>query len=1054
MKIATRGLMGLVLITLILGSNGLIAQELSGSIRGVVKDETGGVLPGAIITIVNPDKNSRVEVQTNETGSYLVPNLSPGGYYQVTVDVPGFEAQIKPNLSVSLGQTTIVDFTLKVGSVSFAVVVTEKTPVLETTKGEISFLLDKHTVENLPLGRNVHDAVFLTPGIAPTGSDSFANGSGFSSNGQRGRSNNFVLDGQNNNDPTVTGPLLSLRNPEIIEEVQVVTSSYKAEYGRNMGSVVNVVTRGGTNQFHADANYFYVGSTFSSLNNLEKNAGFTKKPWFLQHQYGLTVDGPIKKDKLFFLGYFQREQFKGLTVSPTYIAPTAAGQQTLLALRQQGLVSPDTTDLLLKTLAPANGAVLGFLPIGLGRPAIELGELTGTTPQQVKINNYGGRLDFPKDNRNSFFGRLFVQNSASPRNGSVIPQGSGYAVSSGSHTGGVAWDRLISTHAFNRLHFLIGKFDANFNAEKDHPFSNLPEIIMFTGFSSPIFFGVPSSFPQGRQINTYQIQDQLSWIKGRHSFKTGVDLNIQRTTQTYLPLQRGRLLYLPAGGFTGFSNFIDNYASFGTQWFGPDTYRPNLVEQAYFLQDDWRLHPNLTVNYGLRYEHGGQPNNILAELSQGTIPRLDTDTNNFAPRFGFAWVPQFWFFKDRKTVVRGGAGLSYDPGGGFLNITLNAIHTPPIVLNGTFNVRANLRGFPTAYPTVLPLLKRLAETSDPASQFQTKIEPGFRAPKAEHFNLSIQRELPGTNVLGVTYVGARGLGLYQSLDGNPFLPETGVRLFPGQGQRRIRSNAAASTYHGLQAQWQKRFQSRFTATVSYAFSKSIDDASEIFDAASSAFAQDPFNRHLDRAPSAFDRTHVMTIYYIYQPPAISWNLKTWRLGWGLNQLTKNWQLSGITQLVSGQPFTVKNGFDANSDQPPFSSANDRPDIGNPQADYQSVALATALVGGASSTGYVDANYQPIDPAQAHFVQMLNGIGNSPRSYLRADGLTNFNFAVFRNWPVRRFTVQFQSQFFNIFNTRDYFGIPDATVGSQTFLNYGQTTFGNSRDMLFGLKVLF
>ncbi len=988
----------------------------------------------------------------------MIPNLSPGKNYEVKAEASGFETQIKTNREVSLGQMVSVDFILKITAINVAVVVTGQAPVLETSKGEISFIIDKKTLDNLPLGRNVYDVVFLEPGIAPTGSDDFSNGAGFSSNGQRGRSNNFVLDGQQNNDPTVTGPLLSLRNPEIIQEVQVITSSYKAEYGHNTGSVVNIVTRGGTNQFHGDANYFYVGSALSALNNLEKNAGFTKKPWFVQHQYGFTVDGPILKNKLFFLAYLQKEQYKGLTVSSTYVVPTTAGRQNLLDLRNRNLVSPETTDLLLRTVAPANGETLGFLPIGLGRPAIELGELTGTVPNLVGFNNYGGRLDFQMDYRNSFSGKFLVQDSDSPYNGSVIPQGSGYSAFSISRTGGAVWDRIISPQVYNRLNFLIGRFVADFGPEKDQPFGDLPEIIMASGFSTPLFFGLPSSFPQTRQINTYQLQDQFTWIKGRHSFKTGAELNIQRTIQKFLPLERGRFVYLPTAGFSGFTNFIDNYASFGTQWFGPSTFYPNLAEQAYFFQDDWRLRPNLTVNYGLRYENGGQPNNILHELSEGILPRLGTDSNNFAPRFGFAWVPNFWFFKDGKTVIRGGAGLSYDPGGGFLNIALNAIHTPPIVLNGTFNVSPSLRGFPGAYPGALPLLKRLAQSSDQARQFQTKIEQGFRSPKAEHYSFGIQRELPAASVLEIMYVGSRGLGLYQSLDGNPFLPKVGTRLYPDQGQRRIRSNAAASTYHALQVQWRKRFQNRFTSAISYTFSKSMDDASEIFDAASSSFAQDPFNRHLDRAPSAFDRTQVLAIHYIYQPSAVYWPWSFKALRWGVDQLTKNWQVSGIVNLISGQPFTVRNGFDSNLDLPPFSSSNDRPHLSNPAVDPRIVALSNVLMGSSSPTGYVDVDDNPIDPSKAHFTQVVTGIGNSARSSLRADGLTNFNLAVFRSWHLNRFkrewTIQLQSQFANLFNTRDYGGFPDATISSRTFLNYGETTLGNSRDILLGLKFFF
>lgn len=1042
---------------LICNNLNLKAQELSGRISGIVKDESGLSVPNATITITNANRGYSLQVQSNETGHYLAPNLSPSDNYTVKIEVVGFETQIKTQLDVHLGQTTVSDFVLKIAAINIEVSVIEKTPVLETSKGEVSFLIDRKTLENLPLGRNVYDVVFLEPGIAPTGSDDFSNGNGFSSNGQRGRSNNFVLDGQQNNDPSVTGPMLSLRNPEIIQEVQVITNSYKAEYGRNMGSVINIVTRGGNNEYHGTANYDYVGSPLSAMNNLEKNAGLKEKPEFTQHQYGLVIDGPIKKNKLFFLSYFQKEQFKGLNVSPTYVVPTAFGQQALRELRNRGLVNSLTTDLLLNTLAPANGDVLGSLPIGLGRPPIELGLLTGTAPNLVRLDNYGGRIDFQKDQRNTFFGKFMVQNSESPHNGNILPRGSGYAVNSASKNGGVVWDKAVSVRSFNRLQFLIGQFKANFGPEKDQTFGNMPEIILFSGFGSPLFFGVPTSFPQNRQINTYQIQEQFTWLHGHHSYKAGAELNVQRTTQSFLPLQRGRLLYLPAGGFSGFSNFIDNYASFGSQWFGPNTYYPNLLEQAYFFQDDWRTRPNFIVNYGLRYENGGQPNNILHELSNGVIPRLDTDSNNLAPRFGFAWVPRLWFLKDDKTVIRGGAGLSYDPGGGFLNITLNAIHTPPIVRNGTFNVSSKLRGFPNSYPNVLPIMKNLAENSDIATQFQTSIEPGFRSPKAEHYSFGIQRELPAANVLQVMYVGSRGIGLYQSLDGNPFLLETEARLFPYLGQRRIRSNASASTYHSLQIQWQKRFQNRLAATASYSFSKSIDDASEIFDAASSAFAQDPFNRRLDRGLSAFHRSQILSIHYIYQPSTVNWHWNK-TVGWGIRQLTKDWQVSGITSISSGQPFTVRNGFDSNGDQPPFSSANDRPNLSNPNADEKSVAISTALVGGNSQTGYIDADHNPVDPSKVRFVQVLDGIGNAPRSTLFADGLTNFNLAVFRNWQVRSlnrdWTIQFQSQFANLFNTRDYGGFPDANISSRTFLNYGQTTLGNSRDILLGLKIIF
>jgi hypothetical protein len=606
-------------------------------------------------------------------------------------------------------------------------------------------------------------------------------------------------------------------------------------------------------------------------------------------------------------------------------------------------------------------------------------------------------------------------------------------------------------------------------------------------------FGTPTGIPQGRFHNTFQYQDSVSWIKGNHSFKFGTDL-ARILVEDGIPFNsRGTLAYASSAGFSGLANFIDDFGGSGGSaaiTFGNPIINPRYFFQNYFVQDTWKLRPNFTVTYGLRYENAGTPGNSVpfpavdpvlgaADPNFFTTPiKQKNDNNNFAPRVSFAYSPNFWnsVLGNNKTVLRAGFGMFYD--NLFTNIVDNTASTTPNAISASLvsgGAGRGIAGLSGQFASLAPVI-------NPKSTVNS-IVSNLVAPVTYQWNFDIERELPGSFVLTTAYVGTRGVRLFENDQFNPGIGQftaTGalIRQVPTRGSWTIRDNSGDSIYHGLDVKLDRRFRHGLLFRTSYTFSKLIDDGSEVF--TTTGTSSFPANltlgqRGVDRGLSAFDHRHRIVFLYVYDIPRLKTADSNFAVK-ALGAIVNGWQTSGSFAYQSGAPETVTDGFDANGD----GQANDRPILANPAAPLTSFAIDDNNIG-IGGTGTPDVLCAgaaflntplpclPVTANDVHWIIPANGVGNVGRNTQIAPGRQDTTFAVQRsiNLYSERHQLIFRTEMLNPFNhpntgnaNFNLLGI-QADPGTGAVLDESQQTFGNypvtvsgSRTIRFWLKYQF
>lgn len=1057
------------------------AQSTTGTISGTVTDEREAVLPNATVTARNVETNTARTAATDAEGRFRFANL-PVGDYQVTIEAGGFAKYVRTGITLVLNQEAVIEVPMKLSSVSEVVTVTENASLLNTSNAEVGVRFDSKRISELPLAtnRNVFNVALSAAGVSQLGSGQtgFANGLSFSSNGGRVRSNNFMVDGQDINDPSVTGGQQPLNNPDIIQEVRLVTNQFAAEYGRNSGSVINMITKTGTNQYHGSLFWFHNSNPLNSLSNLDKGAGRTEAPWRIENQFGGTFGGPVKlprfgeggpaiydgKDKTWFFGSLQRWSDRrlgsGFTLSG---APTEQGRQILQAAAGN---RPQVAALL--RFVPAaqapNGTSKSFTANGQNY-TVPLGDLTGSTTITYDDWQWSGRVDHQLTANHRLSGRYLYDDGLSEGvNSQVTPPGLTTVVPSRSQSANVSLTSVLSNRWVNDLRLAWSRFGSETTAA-DPSSESIPSIeiaelgmVGFNAAASRTAIGLAVNLPQFRYNNTYQIQDNVSFTSGSHALKFGVDLRRTQVKSFFVPTIRGRLAY------PTLQNFIDDNALTSSMVNRPlpggqEIQYYDYYDQYFFVQDEWRVRPTFTLSYGLRYELPGNSIDDLVPVNDRIVaaaggderyrffPVPKRDTNNFQPRFGFNWSPRTsgGFFNrltgGDRLVVRGGYARTNDAS--FLNLNLNIASAFPFIAAITLPAANAFANIPTAQITGL----------NPNTLARTIVGDDFRAPAADQFTLEVQRELARDVLLRVGYVGTKGAGLFQTLDGNPRLPTTAAfsstaplgspanpcRVDCSRGVIRLRANAASSIYHSMQVSLDKRLSRNFSAGVHYTWSAFIDTASEVFNPSTGeiAVAQDSYNIRADRARSTYDRPHRFTTNAVYELPFFR------EQQGALGRLLGGFQVTAFLTLQSGAPFTPLNGSD------PTGALNGidglvgnsiRPNL-NTTLDVSRMSIIELLQAGGASL------FSPL-PASGQRV------GNAGRNILRADGINNIDLGIFKNTRIREgHVLQLRADFFNMTNTRN-FGIPNAAVNSgRNFLNQWATDGGNRR-VIVGLRYTF
>lgn len=1001
------------------------AQSSKGVVVGTIVDPTGAVVTGASVKVTNTATNVTRETVSLTEGSYRLDAVDPGTY-KIEIGASGFKVVTRDQVIVAAGQTTEISFKLEVGSASEVVNVTSDTAInLQTQDGARINTITARQITDLPVPTlNPVDLVFTLPGVVNPGvlSSGFVQGTEFSVNGLRPRANSSLLDGTENNDISINGQayIPSLRDG--YQEVSVLGGDYSAEYGRGGGAVVNLITKSGVNQFHGSAYDIIAPSALFSLTNGQKNnEGRTSVPVSIQNQYGFSLGGPIKRDKLFFFGTFQVSPFRTNGAAASAVVPTQQGYDLLRSLFPQGRSA--NLDRYLSIVGNLRGTTNPVsVELGGGRPAIPFATATSSNVSQP-LNDYQWltRVDWTPSTKNAFSFRYVFDDSTLVNQIPSAFEGYGIDVPGRSQNFYFSHTRNFSPTLTNEFRFSYGRFAALFQASNP-AVALVGPIFSFAGTTIDDV-GLDPTFPQGRFLNNYQFQDTVTHIRGNHTIRAGVDL-VRQLSKELVPFNnRGTLTFSPGGGFPTFGNFVDAFSgtqgTFGDKVFGSPVVYPNRFQQAYFVNDAWRVRPNLTLNLGLRYENYGTPQNVLPfpafpglDAPLSTRVEQKADNNNFAPRFSFAYTPHWgnrFFGGQDKTVIRGGYQISYDVF--FDNILTNTGASSPNVLRTTtLGTSAGGRGFAGAGVNSLPT----TGTLDPTARVDT-IDPNLVNPLTHIWNLGIQREVPGNLVVDVAYVGSRGTRLFLNREVNFGIND--VRPAANRGLIAMRTNSGDSNYHSLQTRVERGLSKGKLFRFAYTYSKAIDNVnSEVYvTSGGSSRASDPLNLRTDRSVASFDIPHRLVWSFI-------WDMPGPKKGW-MGHALGGWSLTGIYNLQSGAVETpYVGGIDLNGD---LNSFNDRPSINNLNAPRNSVAIANstgfcnALI---SQPGYCDANGFPIQLANAYYlVDPAVRTNLAGRNTLRANWTNRADASLTKSirMPFEGHRLEMRFEFFNIFNHPNY-----------------------------------
>jgi hypothetical protein len=719
-------MLGVVLVLPVIAQ----AQMTRGGVNGTVRDTSGGIVPGATVTVLNVQTNQSREAVTDGQGYFSVSALEPGTYL-VRVALPGFSTVEFKSVGVQSATDTTVDVQLKIAGVGEEVTVTAEAGAVELNKSSatIASSLNTRAVENLPLagGRNLNNLIATSPNVSSTGGQGT-----FAANGQRSRNNNYMIDGSDNNDISVTistTPLVA----EAVAEFQVITNAYSVEFGRNSGAQVNVITKSGTNRLRGDVWDYYISSDFYSLTNIEKASKLTDPARFNRHQAGVDLGGPIFKDKTFFYGLFQWDgQRPGPTPGGSARILTPAGFAALQSVPLgpgQSAASRQAVVQRISFMQDLYGQGVAFRTLqntNVNGVPIETGLTNVNIVQPSTYKSYIGRVDHRLSSSDTFtaryvytpredtdqisncaFGPLFC--------GSQALKDTNFAASN---------THIFASNLLNEFRFSLVRRNLDF------PENDTKSPTATVG-GLGITIGGASNFPQSRVSDAYQFSNTATWSRQKHSLKFGADIRYNKVDNVAAFDSKGTFT------FTSLQDYLNNFASQFQQALQTSSWKATQWQTFFYAQDDFRISPDLTVNLGLRYEGNGAPLGFFGATDTESLGAMvpgpvKADRNNWAPRAGFAYSPHGTsrLFGDGKTVLRGGFGMSYD----FLFynlLTVNASNYPRVVVPQLFNVQ-------DVYPNLLPVSGEAV--FNPLAQWVNSAEE-TQNPASRYWSFDLRREL-------------------------------------------------------------------------------------------------------------------------------------------------------------------------------------------------------------------------------------------------------------------------------------------------------------------------
>ena len=1085
--------LSLVVLFSLLTGRAALAQTASGQIDLAIVDSSGAVVPGATIRLVGSQTRSVLRSLVSDETGMAAAALLPPGSYDIEVELPGFQKLVRKSVDLRVNEVVQLRLALQPGGSSETVTVTGQAPLLAERSHDLGQVIDDKTMQALPLnGRNYLQLGNLTAGTVP---NTRSRDRSFSAFGNRGLQNAFVLDGARNQNYLrgLDNRQRDAMRPslEAISEFKVQTSNFSAEYGASAGAVVNVVTKSGTNQLHGSAFEFHRNSALDARDFFA--APGVKKPLLVQHQFGGSLGGPVVRNRAWWFAAVERTHISQETTL-TATLPTRdmkAGRFGATPVYDPTTTRREPDGSYTRDVFP-NNTIPASLIDPVGRRLVDLypdpmfsgsaRNFVRSPLESTRIGNATFRGDVHVTAHDQMFGRLsfnlasFLKYAAlpEPANNSTRRDNDSWSV-------GYGYTRTFSPKLINEVRFAWNRVmvDQNGTLKRDEVVtgsldpgvtSGTPSFNV-TGFASigaePPGFG---NLPLTKSSGVWNLSDNASLIRGRHALRFGFDYQALRIRTSTTLNGRGSF------GFDGsYSQNPRSRPGTGSPLADLLLGLPNTIttgtrgasnERAHnfygYFQDDWTVAPRLTLNVGIRYEltrpfievdnrMGNfilEPDDplygqlILAGDSRKPRSLLETDRNNFAPRFGFAYRTPL-----DGLVVRGGYGVFFGQDEG-LGVTRRMTNNPPFFGFGALTVTSDrvltsttyklASGLPARQPPINP--KDFVLLPSATAQLRSW-DQRFTIPYVQQWSLSLQKSLPGSLLWETSYVGNLGLKLDAAYEANQPVPALGAVNDRRPLARFTRASIirtepwVRSNYHGVATRLERRFSQGLSFLVSYAYGRSIDGVTnnDVCDGcgASGDFGsiQDSRNRAAHRGPSDHHVPHRFVTSGVWELP-FGRGRRFASAGWP-GRIVGNWNMSGIVTLSDGIPFT-------------------------PALSFQSANTGTTtrphrIRDGALDHPTVDRWF---DVAAFEFPVALT-YGNSGRNILMGPGTASVDLGLHRVFRLplgEESRLEFRAEAFNLFN-RPHFDVPGSTIGIATAGVIGATALPN-RQFQFGLRLVF
>ncbi|MBS1850510.1 MAG: TonB-dependent receptor [Acidobacteria bacterium] len=1018
------------------------AQTARGSIVGTVSDPSGAVIRDADVTVTELETKQIFKAHANSSGYYVVTSLLPGKY-SVQAEKPGFQLQLVQPVEVNVATQVTVNLALPIAGTASKVNVVSEPALVDTTNAALGQVVRSKQIEELPLnGRNFLQLALLTAGalpVAPNSENGLVYKSTVNISGGRESSNQYSIDGVVNSAGTFQGMNMAL-SVDAVQEFNVQRNTFNAEYGYGTAQV-NVATRSGTNKFHGTAYEFLRNDIFDARQYFDQGI-----PPLRQNQFGASIGGPIRKNRSFFFGNYEgfRSRRANTLIATLPTVQQLSGDFSGEAPIHDPLTGTPFADNIIPAdrISPLSNRIIALLP------AVTTGGTNNyiTAPSaKNNMDQFTLRLD-----ENWGLNNLFIRYSLL-KTDLGLPS---YAALSGStvndlaHNAGIEWNRSLTPTLLNTARFGFNRYFhktiqdgaggedlLHFQNVVTNPIINGLPTIAVTGYSA---FGGNITYPDLVGQNLFQYEDAMTWVKGGHTIKFGGGLRHTQYPHTTGLFDRGLFSFIGSATGNALADFLlgNPFLAIGAGHL-PTAYL-TIYQVDGYIQDDWKIHPRLTLNLGFRYERSSVPTDryrgylgVFDEANGVIVPGQNVkdaglvhpDNKNFGPRVGFSWQP----FRSDHTVVRAGYGVYYDVK------TINELNfglgvdlawQQILDLNPLFGLPPSVQ-WDNLFPPSSSLATAGILTDDPLA----------RTPYVQQYSTSVQQQLPGSFMMEVAYAGSAGRRLNGRVNVNQARlpaysgePIDDRRPYPGLGEITMSKNEGLSSYNALQVKLERRYSQNLYLLTAYTYAKSLDRGSSSGDA-----PQDRTHPELEYGLSDFDQRQRFVTSVLYQLPF--GRGQRFGANWSgfYNVIAGGWQTNAIVTYGSGTPFSVAVASDQSLTGVGFQRANVvGTNNGNLPRDQR------------NPTRWFDTSA---------FVQAPVGtFGNSGRNIVIGPPTNNVDFSIFKDFRIREGQLlQFRTELFNAFN-HPQFGLPVADPTAPTF---GQILGAKpAREIQFALKYSF